>query len=65
MMLMSHVCNLHLCTVNNVCCQERNKPKEPPKAPEKAPFFLPTVAGVVPKFDVQKTDQSEQVLVVS
>ncbi|KAI4517151.1 WD40 repeat-like protein [Schizophyllum commune Loenen D] len=32
--------------------QLRNKPKEPPKAPEKAPFFLPTVPGVNPTFDL-------------
>lgn len=30
----------------------RNKPKEPPKAPEAAPFFLPTVSGLEPRFDV-------------
>ncbi|BFY99565.1 hypothetical protein BsWGS_02605 [Bradybaena similaris] len=36
----------------------RNKPKEPLKIPRAAPFFLPTVAGLVPKFDVQK-DTSE------
>lgn len=30
----------------------RNKPKEPPKAPEAAPFFLPTVAGLETRFDV-------------
>jgi U3 small nucleolar RNA-associated protein 21 len=29
---------------------ERNKPVEPPKAPESAPFFLPTLAGLKPKF---------------
>lgn len=29
---------------------ERNKPKEAPKQPEQAPFFLPTVAGIKPKF---------------
>lgn len=31
---------------------KRNKPKEPPKEPERAPFFLPTVAGVNPVFEV-------------
>ncbi|GMK53974.1 hypothetical protein CspeluHIS016_0105600 [Cutaneotrichosporon spelunceum] len=30
----------------------RNKPKEPPKAPEAAPFFLPTVSGLEPRFDI-------------
>lgn len=33
--------------------KQRNKPKEPPKAPKAAPFFLPTVAGIEPKFDVE------------
>lgn len=31
----------------------RNKPKEPPKVPKAAPFFLPTIAGLQPKFDIQ------------
>ena len=30
----------------------RNKPKEPPKAPERAPFFLPTLPGAQPRFDL-------------
>jgi U3 small nucleolar RNA-associated protein 21 len=34
----------------------RNKPKEPPKAPEAAPFFLPTVQGLNPTFDMSKTN---------
>uniref|UniRef100_A0A0B6Z6J4 Uncharacterized protein n=1 Tax=Arion vulgaris TaxID=1028688 RepID=A0A0B6Z6J4_9EUPU len=32
----------------------RNKPKEPLKVPKSAPFFLPTVAGLMPKFEIQK-----------
>lgn len=32
--------------------RERNRPAEPPKAPKLAPFFLPTVAGLKPEFDV-------------
>ncbi|XP_053394412.1 WD repeat-containing protein 36-like [Mercenaria mercenaria] len=34
--------------------KQRNKPKEPPKAPKAAPFFLPTVAGLEPKFAVDE-----------
>jgi U3 small nucleolar RNA-associated protein 21 len=33
--------------------KKRNKPKEAPKAPEKAPFFLPTIAGLEPKFVIE------------
>lgn len=32
--------------------KKRNKPKAPPKVPKQAPFFLPTVAGLDMKFDV-------------
>ena len=32
--------------------RRRNKPKEAPKAPKHAPFFLPTIAGLAPEFDV-------------
>ncbi len=55
-----------LSSVNNSQCKtllnlaqikKRNKPKEAPKAPEKAPFFLPTISGAVPKFDVTKTTE--------
>ncbi|OAV91685.1 hypothetical protein PTTG_06524 [Puccinia triticina 1-1 BBBD Race 1] len=35
----------------------RNKPTEPPKAPERAPFFLPTVAGTEPRFNVASSVQ--------
>ena len=41
--------------------QERNKPKAPPKVPKKAPFFLPTIAGLEPKFDVPKEEQQKEV----
>ncbi|KAI8786613.1 WD repeat-containing protein 36 isoform X1 [Biomphalaria glabrata] len=39
----------------------RNKPREPPKAPKAAPFYLPTIAGLQPSFDVssQSTDNSK------
>ncbi|XP_022111358.1 WD repeat-containing protein 36-like [Acanthaster planci] len=30
--------------------KQRNKPKEPPRVPKSAPFFLPTIAGLTPKF---------------
>lgn len=36
--------------------QKRQKPKEAPKAPEKAPFFLPTIQGLDPKFQIEKTE---------
>ncbi|XP_064624692.1 WD repeat-containing protein 36-like [Lineus longissimus] len=38
----------------------RNKPKEPPKVPKAAPFFLPTIAGLEPKFakPVETTDET-------
>lgn len=32
--------------------KSRNKPKDPPKFTESAPFFLPTVAGITPDFDL-------------
>jgi U3 small nucleolar RNA-associated protein 21 len=38
--------------------KKRNKPKEKPKAPEAAPFFLPTSAGLVPKFDLESAGAS-------
>ena len=41
----------------NFISQQRNKPKEPPKAPKAAPFFLPTVAGLEPKFAVDNVDE--------
>ncbi|GJJ12631.1 hypothetical protein Clacol_006874 [Clathrus columnatus] len=40
--------------------QQRNKPTEPPKPPEKAPFFIPTLPGLEPRFDItQKNSTSE------
>ena len=41
--------------------QKRNKPKEPPKVPKSAPFFIPTVAGLEPKFDSVKQDTTGEV----
>uniref|UniRef100_A0A7M5V3L5 Small-subunit processome Utp21 domain-containing protein n=1 Tax=Clytia hemisphaerica TaxID=252671 RepID=A0A7M5V3L5_9CNID len=38
----------------------RNKPKEPPKKPKAAPFFLPSVAGLETKFDIQKDDEKAE-----
>lgn len=37
----------------------RNKPKELPKVSKAAPFFLPTVAGLEPKFDVRKGEENQ------
>ena len=46
----------------------RNKPKEPPKVPKAAPFFLPTIAGLQPKFapieEDKDTDKVSKVLSV-
>ena len=39
-----------------VCCQLRNKPSEPLKRPKSAPFFLPTVAGLEPQFQLTQHD---------
>ncbi|XP_041359034.1 WD repeat-containing protein 36-like isoform X2 [Gigantopelta aegis] len=36
--------------------RSRNKPKEPPKAPKAAPFFLPTIAGLQPRFAAPEDD---------
>lgn len=41
---------MHLAKLDLV--RARNKPIEPPKAPVLAPFFLPTLPGVAPKFDL-------------
>ncbi|CAG0923391.1 unnamed protein product [Notodromas monacha] len=38
----------------------RNKPKEPPKVPKSAPFFLPTVAGLTPQFDLSAEKEHEE-----
>jgi len=40
--------------------KERNKPIEPLKKPEKAPFFLPTIPGVTPTFEVEKDPTAEE-----
>jgi U3 small nucleolar RNA-associated protein 21 len=39
--------------------RERNKPKEALRLPEKAPFFLPTIPGLEPVFDVSARDLTE------
>jgi len=42
-----------MCVCVCVCtCQLRNKPRDPPKRPSSAPFFLPTVAGLEPSFEL-------------
>ncbi|XP_072173327.1 WD repeat-containing protein 36-like [Diadema setosum] len=40
--------------------KKRNKPKHPPKAPKAAPFFLPTIAGLTPKFAAPEEDEAEK-----
>ena len=40
--------------------KKRNRPKEAPKVPEKAPFFLPTLAGLEPKFDVRAPEKNDE-----
>lgn len=40
--------------------QERNKPKDPPRKPKSAPFFLPTVAGLEPKFELPEEDKEDK-----
>jgi len=37
--------------------QERNKPKDAPRKPKSAPFFLPTVAGLTPKFVLPQEEE--------
>ncbi len=44
--------------------QLRNKPKEPPKVPKAAPFFLPTVAGLEPKFATETDKDKEEEVIV-
>ncbi|CAG2174545.1 unnamed protein product, partial [Oppiella nova] len=39
--------------------KKRNKPKEPVHKPENAPFFLPTVAGLEPKFAIEDKDDDK------
>lgn len=38
--------------------KQRNKPLQPPKKPEHVPFFLPTVKGIKPKFDVEAAEKA-------
>jgi U3 small nucleolar RNA-associated protein 21 len=40
--------------------KKRNKPKEAPKKPRQAPFFLPTVAGLEVKFDLNGVEIQEE-----
>ncbi|XP_074642621.1 WD repeat-containing protein 36-like [Tubulanus polymorphus] len=40
--------------------KKRNKPKEPPKVPKAAPFFIPTIPGLQPKFDIQENEEKEK-----
>lgn len=37
--------------------KQRNKPIQLPKKPEQLPFFLPTVKGITPKFDIQAVEE--------
>lgn len=46
--------------INLDSIKERNKPIEPPKEPEKAPFFLPTITGVKPAFDIPDFKEKEE-----
>ncbi|KAJ2823233.1 rRNA-processing protein utp21, partial [Coemansia furcata] len=47
--------------LNLATIKKRNKPEMAPKAPELAPFFLPTVPGTEPRFDLEaKTDEVEK-----
>ncbi|OAJ39198.1 hypothetical protein BDEG_23062 [Batrachochytrium dendrobatidis JEL423] len=39
--------------------KKRNKPIQPPKAPERAPFFLPTIAGATPHFEIVEQTKEE------
>jgi U3 small nucleolar RNA-associated protein 21 len=50
--------------------RQRNKPKQPPSKPKSAPFFLPTVAGLEPKFkipdeDTTQTNEGSRILATS
>ncbi|KAJ2041426.1 rRNA-processing protein utp21, partial [Coemansia sp. S2] len=46
--------------LNLATIKKRNKPEMAPKAPELAPFFLPTVLGTEPRFDLEaKTDKKD------
>ncbi|KAI7864698.1 Utp21 specific WD40 associated putative domain-containing protein [Spinellus fusiger] len=38
--------------------KQRNKPTEAPKLPEKAPFFLPTLPGAAPEFDLAQEKEA-------
>lgn len=45
--------------------KRRNKPTAPPAAPPAAPFFLPTIPGLTPQFNVPTARQDAQSKVVS
>ena len=49
----------------NCIFQQRNKPKEPPKARKAAPFFLPTIAGLEPKFAIENNEQESEKVIYS
>ncbi|CAC5374475.1 UTP21 [Mytilus coruscus] len=40
--------------------KKRNKPKEAPRVPKSAPFFIPTIAGLEPKFASIKDDTEKE-----
>ncbi|KAJ6218098.1 hypothetical protein RDWZM_009255 [Blomia tropicalis] len=40
--------------------KKRNKPTEPVEKPKAVPFFLPTIAGLAPKFDLQVEETKSQ-----
>ncbi|XP_063820182.1 WD repeat-containing protein 36 [Pseudophryne corroboree] len=45
--------------------KRRNKPKEPPKLPKAAPFFIPTLPGLVPRFNSKVQDDEPQSKIVN
>ncbi|XP_013994136.1 WD repeat-containing protein 36-like [Salmo salar] len=40
--------------------KKRNKPKEPPKVPKAAPFFMHTIPGLIPQFDLISVPNGSQ-----
>ncbi|ESO94510.1 hypothetical protein LOTGIDRAFT_215492 [Lottia gigantea] len=40
--------------------KSRNKPKEPPKKGKAAPFFLKTIAGITPTFDINEENKDDK-----
>ncbi|KAJ1342728.1 hypothetical protein BSLG_002825 [Batrachochytrium salamandrivorans] len=47
--------------LNLEAIKKRNQPIHPPKAPERAPFFLPTIAGANPHFNIEEAKGDENV----